>query len=267
MAPAKTPRRSRRALGSLRCALLLCCLLPLPAPATDALLRTYAAASLTDVLGDIAAQWTAGGHPRPQLVLASSSTLARQIEAGAPADVFASADTAWMDQVQRAGRVADGRRLDLLGNTLVLVAPKGRVPAVTMAPGFNLAAAFDGRLCTGEPGVVPVGRYAQAALQSLGWWTSLQGRIVGTDDVRTALAFVERGECALGIVYATDAATSARVEVVARFPADTHPPIVYPFALLRGASPAGRDWFRYLQSEAARRVFERHGFVWLPARH
>jgi len=265
MAAAQAPRRGSVASWLLRCGLLLVGLLPSPAPATDARLRTYAAASLTDVLGDIAAQWTADGHSRPQLVLASSSTLARQIEAGAPADVFASADSAWMDQVQRAGRVADGQRIDLLGNALVLIAPKGRAPAVMMRPGFNMAAAFDGRLCTGEPGVVPVGRYAQAALQSLGWWASLRGRIVGTDDVRTALAFVERGECALGIVYATDAATSARVEVVARFPADTHSPIVYPFALLRDASPAGRDWFLYLQSQAARRVFERHGFVWLPA--
>ena len=138
--------------------------------------------------------------------------------------MFASADLKWMDYLDERGRIAAGTRANLLGNTLVLIAPKGRRFAVTMQPGFDLAGAFNGKLCTGEPGVVPVGIYAKQSLEKLGWWPSLQGRIVGTDDVRTALAFVERGECALGIVYATDARISDKVEVLAQFPADTHMP-------------------------------------------
>lgn len=226
--------------------------------------RVFAAASMTDVLADVSALWQARGHARPVVALGASSALARQINAGAPADLFISADVGWMDEVAKAGRLQTGTRVNLVGNQLVLVAPKGRAPVVRMQRGFDFAAAFQGRLCTGEPGVVPVGIYAQQALQHLGWWTSMRGRIVGTDDVRAALNFVERGECALGIVYATDAAASDKVEVVATFPADSHAPIVYPLALLRGARPQGREFLRFLRTDpAARAAFERHGFRWL----
>ncbi len=225
--------------------------------------RVYAAASLTNALTDIGNSWKAQDHAAPTLVFAASSTLAKQIIAGAPADLFASADISWMDQVAQAGKVASGTRVDLLGNTLVLIAPKGRAIEVRMDRGFDLAKAFKGKLCTGEPGVVPVGIYAKASLQSLGWWDALQGRIVGTDDVRTALAFVERGECPLGIVYATDAAISDKVEVVARFPENSHPPIVYPFALLKAARPDAQALFAYIKSAPARAVFEKYGFVLL----
>jgi molybdate transport system substrate-binding protein len=225
--------------------------------------RVFAAASLTDALRDAAQAWTAQGAPPPTLAFGASSTLAKQIEAGAPADVFASADRSWMDYLAEAGRLEPGTRVDLLGNALVLVAPKGHAIAAKLERGFDLPGAFAGRLCTGEPGVVPVGIYAQEALQYFGWWDALRGRIVGADDVRTALSFVERGECALGIVYETDARASAEVEVVARFPAASHRDIVYPFALVRGAQPAPRELLQWLRTApAARAAFERHGFTW-----
>ena len=152
--------------------------------------------------------------------------------------------------------------MNLLGNELVLIAPKGRPVTVKMEQGFDFASAFTGKLCTGEPGVVPVGIYAQQSLQHLGWWDSLQGRIVGTDDVRTALAFVERGECPLGIVYATDAQISEKVEVVARFPEASHKPIVYPVALVKGARTDAEAFLRFMTtSSEATAIYARYGFT------
>lgn len=221
--------------------------------------RVFAAASLTNALNDIGKQW-AQQHPAPSLSYAASSALAKQIEAGAPADVFASADLTWMDYLIARDRVDTASKVDLLGNTLVLIAPKERGFSVELRRGFDLPAAFKGKLCTGEPGVVPVGIYAKQSLEALGWWSTLKGRIVGTDDVRTALAFVERGECAAGIVYATDAAISSKVEVLATFPADSHAPIVYPFALVKNARPEARAFLDYLRGPAAAPVFEKYGF-------
>jgi molybdate transport system substrate-binding protein len=241
-------------------AALLCAVLATSASAEDAA-RVYGAASLTNALTDIAADWKASAHPAPTLVFAASSTLAKQINAGAPADLFGSADISWMDAVEKAGKVVPGTRVDLLGNTLVLIVPKGKKFDVSMSKDFDLAAAYKGKLCTGEPGVVPVGIYGKAALQSLGWWDKMEKRIVGTDDVRTALAFVERGECPLGIVYATDAAISDKVEVLATFPEATHPPIVYPFALLKDSRPEARALFDYLKTAPASSVFEHYGFT------
>ena len=222
--------------------------------------RVFAAASLTNALEELATQWQAAGHPRPVLAFGASSALAKQVEAGAPADVFASADRKWMDYVGKTGRLAPDSRVDLLGNTLVLIAPRGRAFKARMHKDFNLAGAFKGKLCTGEPGVVPVGIYAREALESLGWWAPLQGRIVGTDDVRTALAFVERGECGAGIVYATDARITQKVQVVGSFPASSHAPIVYPFAATRDARPQTGAFLAFLRSPAAAKVFRRHGF-------
>ena len=245
-----------------RACLLILLLLAIPGCASaQQRARVYAAASLTNALEEIADRWQRAGHPRPVLVFGASSTLAKQIESGAPADVFVSADATWMDHLDRAGRLAPGSRTALLGNRLVMIVPRGRRFPVRMQRGFDLPAAFRGRICTGEPGVVPAGTYARQALQSLGWWMALEPRLVGTEDVRTALSFVERGECALGIVYATDARISTRVEVLARFPANTHAPIVYPAALVRGASPEGRAFAQYLRSAQARAVFDRHGFT------
>jgi molybdate transport system substrate-binding protein len=228
--------------------------------------RVFAAASLSNALGELGKAWAKAGHPEPTQSFAASSALARQIEAGAPADLFGSADQKWMNYLDERKLVEPGTRVDLLGNELVWIAPRGRGYALEMKPGFSAAKAFEGKLCTGEPGVVPVGVYAKAALSKLGWWEPLSPRIVGTDDVRTALAFVERGECAAGIVYATDAAISDKVEVLAVFPADTHEPITYPFALIRGAAPPARAFLCYLHTAPeATAVFRKYGFTVLSA--
>jgi molybdate transport system substrate-binding protein len=230
------------------------------AAGADEGVRVYAAASLTNALNDIAAAWAKENHPQPKLILAASSTLAKQIEAGAPADIFASADLKWMDYLDERQEVVTASRRNLLGNTLVLIVPKGKRFDLEMKSDFAIEKAFSTKLCMGEPASVPAGIYGKQALESLGWWPRLQGRIVGTDDVRTALAFVERGECALGIVYATDAAISDRVEVLAAFPENSHDPIVYPFALLEGAGPEAPAFLDYLETAAAQTVFEKYGF-------
>jgi molybdate transport system substrate-binding protein len=248
------------------CALLalgLACLGVIPQTgAAERPVRVFAAASLTNALGEIAAAWQKEGHPQPVLAFGASSTLAKQIDAGAPADVYFAADERWMDFLAGRSRIDAASRGDLLGNSLVLVAPRGRGFAVELRQGFPFAKAFAGRLCIGEPNAVPAGTYARAALQSLGFWSSVEPRIVGTDDVRAALAFVERGECAAGIVYATDAAISDEVEVLASFPAGTHPPIVYPAALVVGARPEAHTFLEFVRTAPiARRTFERFGFV------
>lgn len=259
--PAHRHRCMRVIRGFIVLAALLCGHAQAADSPREAPVRVFAAASLTNALDDIAAQWQRLGHPRPSLAHGASSALAKQVEAGAPADVFASADQRWMDYLDQRGRIDRATRVNLLGNTLVLIAPRGRRFAVKMQRGFGIAAAFAGKLCTGEPGVVPVGVYARQSLEHLGWWQPLQGRIVGTDDVRAALAFVERGECAAGIVYATDARISDRVEVIATFPAGTHAPIIHPFALVANARPQARAFLRHLQSAEAAAVFRRHGFT------
>jgi molybdate transport system substrate-binding protein len=223
--------------------------------------RVFAAASLTNALGDIAAQWQKAGHPAPSLAFGASSTLAKQIDAGAPADLIASADQSWMDYLGNRERIVSASRVDLLGNELVLIVPKDHRFSVTMAANFDLGRSFSGKLCTGEPGVVPVGNYAKQGLEYFGWWAALAGRIVGTDDVRTALVFVERGECPLGIVYATDAAISDKVEILARFPPESHKPIVYPLALVRDARPGAQAFLDFLKgSPEAAAIFQHYGF-------
>lgn len=246
--------------------LLLCGSPQAAGRAAEAPVRVFAAASLTNALEEIATQWQRAGHPRPVLAFGASSTLAKQVEAGAPADLFASADRKWMDYLSSRGRIDRASRSDLLGNTLVLIAPKARHFTATMKPGFRIADAFKGRLCMGEPEVVPAGIYAKQSLEKLGWWKPMQSRIVGTDDVRTALAFVERGECGAGIVYATDARISHKVDVIATFPADTHAPIVYPFAMTKRARRETIAFLRHLRTPQATAIFRRHGFtVLLPA--
>ena len=246
-------------------ALVLLAFAPHPARAEQPV-RVYAASSLAEALDDVAAAWQRAGHPAPLLVTAGSATLARQVAAGAPADVYLSADPAWMDYLGAHGRIAPGSPVPLLGNSLVLIAPRGGRWRVDLRRGVPLAAAFRGKLCTGEPGVVPVGSYAREALQALGAWDDLESRVVGTDDARTALAFVERGHCGAGIVYGTDARGSSRVEVVGTFPPGTHRRIVYDAALLRGARPAGQAFLAFLgDSREAGQAFERRGFLLLRA--
>jgi len=249
-------------LGNLVRYAFICLLASFGSARADDQVRVFAAASLTNALTDIAMQWQKAGHPLPSVSFGSSSALAKQIDSGAPADVFASADTSWMDFLDSHGRIAPGSHVDLLGNTLVLIAPKGHAVNVEMKPDFDLAAAFTGKLCTGEPGVVPVGIYAKESLENLGWWQKIQPRIVGTDDVRTALAFVERGECPLGIVYATDAGISDKVDVVATFPESTHKPIVYPVALVNGGRAEAKQFLQYLTtSRDAAAVYAHYGFT------
>ncbi len=216
----------------------------------------YAAASLTNALGEIAKSYEASHGVKVKTSFAASGALAKQIEAGAPADVFISADSKWMDYLYNKGKIDHGSQVNLLGNTLVLIAPKGKGFPVRLEKGFDFANSFAGKLCTGEPESVPVGIYAKEALTNLGWWDSIRSRIVGTDDVRAALGLVARGEC-VGIVYETDAKVSDQVEILATFPAGLHAPIVYPAALITQSSNA-KSFFEYLKSSAG--VFARYGF-------
>ena len=245
-----------------RLLLLVPLLLPLPARADP--LTVFAAASLTDAMRDVAGLWQRAGHEPLRISFGASSMLARQIEQGAPADLYASADEQWMDELARRGLIATDTRRDLLGNTLVLVMPADRVIKATIRPGFHLAALLgtDGRLAVGDPAHVPAGLYAAEALKGLGLWQSVADRLAPAQDVRSALLLVERGEAPAGIVYATDAAAAPGVAVAGTFPAESHAPIVYPFALTRrGDTGLGRALMTFLQSPAARATFVRRGFA------
>lgn len=235
------------------------------ARAADVPVVVFGAASLTDALGEIAGLWQAQGHPAPRLSFASSSTLARQIEGGAPADVFFSADQDWMDYLATRSLIAPPTRADLLGNSLVLVGPKGSAP-VRIQSGMDLAGLSAGLpIATGDPDHVPVGRYAQQALEKLGLWDWAQGHLARADSVRAALALVERGESRLGIVYATDAAVSKGVGVLGTFPAGSHAAITYPVAVVADhARPEVLAFRAFLAGPQAAEVFRRYGFTVLP---
>lgn len=226
--------------------------------------KLYAAASLTNALTDIATQFEkANPEIRITPVFGASSTLAKQVEAGAAADLFFSADEKWMSYLVNKNRIMPGQPIRLLSNQLVVIAPKGRTFAFKAQASFKFAQAFRGYLCTGQLQSVPAGMYARQSLIKLNWLAQLKGRIVETNDVRGALAFVERGECAAGIVYATDAKMSSRVSVLGVLPESTHQPIVYPVALtLQGQR--NRDAQKLLQylanSPAARASFRYYGF-------
>jgi molybdate transport system substrate-binding protein len=212
----------------------------------------------------VADAWAKQGHPRPVISYAASSALARQIESGAPADLFLSADEKWMDTVERDGKVAPGTRADLLGNALVLIAPSGSKAAVDLARPESLVGALgaDGRLAMADPTAVPAGLYGKAALDNLGAWTKVQARVASAENVRAALALVESGEAPLGVVYATDAIVSGKVRVVATFPAASHEPIRYPVAVIAGSPSADAGGFRaYLATPEAQAIFARYGFA------
>ncbi len=221
----------------------------------------FAAASLTNAITDIAAQYEKEQSVQIQTSFASSSTLAKQIEKGAPADIFISADTKWMSYLQDKNLLKADSKVNLLGNQLVLIAPKNRAFKVDMDKNFNIAAAFSGKLCTGQLDSVPAGIYAKQSLTSLNWWDAIKMRIVGTQDVRAALIFVERGECDAGIVYATDAKVSNKVEVLSVFPETSHDLIVYPLALVKTANAAATGFYDYLKSEKAKVIFNKYGFT------
>lgn len=252
------------------CAWALFALMPRPVQARAPMV--LAAASLQESLGKAADVWAAKGHARPILSFASAAVLARQIVNGAPADLFLSADEEWMDYVaadkgHAGGWIKPGTRGDLLGNSLVLIAPASSPVRLVIAPGFPLARALGpgGRLAMGQPGAVPVGIYAQQALVNLKVWPLVAGRIAAVDSVRAAMALVARGEAPLGIVYATDARLEPRVRVVAQFPANSHQPIRYPMAALAG-NGAGADgeaeaFRRFLLSGEGRAIFVSYGFT------
>lgn len=229
----------------------------------DEKLTVFAAASLTNALTDISTQFEKEKVPSKVMQsFAASSTLAKQIENGAPADVFISADSKWMNYLQDKKLINTASRKELLGNKLVIVAPKGRGFNVKFDKSFDFAKAFDGRLCTGDIESVPAGIYAKESLTYLKWWDAVKTRIVGAQDVRGALTFVERGECAAGIVYETDAKISNKVEIVATFPEESHKPIVYPMAILANAKnpQLSGEYLTYLQSNTALDIFKRYGF-------
>ena len=243
--------------------LLALCLLFTPLAARAQQLTVFAAASLTDALKDVSAQWAGAGHQPLRLSFGSSSTLAQQIEQGAPASLFASADQKWMDYLAARHLIAADTRKDLLGNDLVLVVPADHPQHVTIAPGFNLVAMLGatGRLATGDPAHVPVGIYAQQALRNLGLWDAIAPRLARAADVRSALLLVERGEAPAGIVYATDAAASTGVMVAGTFPANTHDPVTYPFAVTKtGDTPEARALLKFLAGPQARAIFAKRGF-------
>ncbi len=222
----------------------------------------FAASSLTDVLGQLGAGFENSTGIPVKLSFAASSALARQIENGAPADVFFSADVDWMDYLQARKLVAPGTRRNVVGNRLVLIAPAASTVRLKIEPGFLLAEALGrGRLATGDPDSVPVGRYARAALTKFGVWNSVAGRIAGAENVRAALSLVDRGEVPLGIVYETDAFIDKAVRIVDTFPADSHPPIVYPIALTATAKTGAAQFEDYLRTPAADALFLKYGFM------
>lgn len=234
---------------------------PLQASADD--ITVFAAASMKNAIDEISTEWADVTGHRAVVSLGGSSELARQIQQGAPADIFISASPDWMDTLEADGLVAEGTRFDLLGNTLVLIAHGTDVPAVTITPGFDLAGLLgEGRLAMALVDAVPAGIYGKAALTSLGIWDSVAPKVAQANNVRAALAFVSTGEAPLGIVYATDAVADDQVTVIGTFPENSHPPIIYPAAaLVASDNPLNRDFLAFLRSDIARAAFQRQGFT------
>lgn len=232
--------------------------------ASDNKVVVFAAASLTNAIMDIVAAYETTQQPITiQTSFASSAALAKQITRGAPADIFISADQQWMNYLQSKRAIIANSRHDLLANHLVLIAPKNKTFQIDMNSSFAFAEQFKGRLCTGQVDAVPVGIYAKQALMQLDWWSSIKRRIVGAQNVRAALVYVERKECDAGIVYETDARISDKAVIVARFPANSHTPIRYPIALVNHANPQAKHFMRFLNSVQAKAIFEQYGFITL----
>ncbi|HXF79990.1 MAG TPA: molybdate ABC transporter substrate-binding protein [Usitatibacter sp.] len=224
-------------------------------------ITVFAAASLRESLDAAAKPFEAATGNKVVVSYAASNALARQIEAGAPATLFVSADLDWVDYVDKRGLTVPGTRVNLLGNDLVLVAPAASTASVKIAPGFDIARALgDGRLALANPDAVPAGKYAKAALASLGAWASVERRVAPAENVRAALALVSRNEAPLGIVYRTDAMADKGVRIVDAFPAGSFPAIVYPMVELKGSTPATHALAAYLASPATRPVWEHYGF-------
>jgi len=233
-----------------------------PSPAQGAALTVFAAASVKEALDEQVGRFQAETGDRIVVSYGGSNALARQVEAGAPADIFLSADTDWIDYLDKRDLLRPGTRSDLLRNRLVLIAPADVRTSLSIGPGFALGPALGtGRLAMANPESVPAGKYGKAALAALGVWTSVESRIARTDNVRAALMLVARGEVPLGIVYTTDAIAEPKVRIVDAFPEQTHPPIVYPIAIVASSrSPVAQRFVDDLHSPAARAIWVRHGF-------
>jgi molybdate transport system substrate-binding protein len=222
----------------------------------------FGAASLTNVLDDLSQAFTASTKIQVKDSYAASSVLAKQIEAGAPADVFFSADLEWMDYLDQHKLIKAGSRHDVVGNKLVLIAPADSKVTIKLTAGVDLKSALgtEGKLATGDPDSVPVGKYAKAALQKLGAWDKISAQIASAENVRAALAFVARGEAPLGIVYRTDALAEKKVRIVAEFPADSYPPITYPIAITTHGGASAEKFEEFTRSKASAEIFRKYGF-------
>ncbi|MBA3446427.1 MAG: molybdate ABC transporter substrate-binding protein [Pseudaminobacter sp.] len=256
------PGKSRAALAAL---VVIAVLLAAPVPpshAADSVL-VFAAASLKNAVDAVAAAWQADEGKTATISYAASPALARQIEQGAPADLFISADLDWMKYLADRKLIKQGSEVRLLGNRLVLIAPRDSTAKAAIAPGFDLAGLLgDGKLAMGDVKAVPAGKYGKAALETLGVWKAVEGNIAQAENVRAALKLVSIGEAPLGIVYRTDAVAEPGVKVVGTFPEDAHPPIVYPAGLtVESANPDAAGFVKYLQSAKARQLFEAQGFT------
>lgn len=231
--------------------------------AAEEKVTVFAAASMKNALDAINAEWAKETKNETTVSYAASSALAKQIEAGAPADIFISADLAWMDYVAEKKLIKEDTRSNLLGNRIVLVAPADKAKDVEIKEGFDLAGLLgDGRLAMGAVDSVPAGKYGKAALEKLGVWSSVEAKVAGAESVRAALLLVSRGEAPYGIVYQTDAAADPGVKIVGTFPEDTHPAIIYPIAVLSSSkTPAAEAYLEYLKSDKAAPIFEKEGFT------
>jgi molybdate transport system substrate-binding protein len=225
----------------------------------------FAAASTTNAIMDIAREFARQKKGTVTHSFASSSTLAKQIANGAPADVYLSANPKWMNYLADKKMIEPGSRFDLLGNRIVLIAPKDSTLKIKIAPNFDLARILgDEKMAMGDPAHVPAGIYGKQALEKLGVWKAVAPKVARAKDVRAALALVERGEAPVGLVYATDAAISKKVKVLGVFPEDSHPPIVYPVALVKDrGTPTAKSFIEFLTSPDAKAVFEKYGFTLL----
>lgn len=256
-------RRWLQALCSMTC-LLAAGFAAAQTPAAPEPITVFAAASLKESFDEAAAAYQKATAQPVRVSYAASSALARQIEQGAPADVFVSADLDWMDYLRERKLTDDASRRNLLGNTLVLIAPKtSKAKAVALKPGVKLLPLLgEGRMALALTASVPAGKYARAAFTSLGVWDQLQPKVAEAENVRAALMLVARGEAPLGVVYGSDAKAEANVRVLATFPANTHPPIVYPIARLSASKqPNAAAFVTWLKSPAATAIFRRHGFT------
>jgi molybdate transport system substrate-binding protein len=254
-----------RRLAGIFVAFTILCAWPFASASAQKSITIFAAASMKNALDDVDTAFTERTGIKVVASYAASSVLAKQIQQGAPADIFMSADTDWMDYAVDKKAVNEASRVNLLGNSLVLIAPKdSRINQVMIGPGFDLAKlAGNGRIATGDVSAVPIGKYAKAALEKFGSWKAAEPKFAMAESVRAALILVARGEAVLGIVYATDARVESGVKIVGTFPPDSHPPIIYPVAATTAARSEASSYLAFLRSSAAKTIFEKYGFSFL----